>query len=200
MRRVEDVHRAAPGRVDDADDGAARCPPDDPVGMQPGEFRVRRREERREPQPGEIPGSVDVGRKTIERRRKRRRDGTPVADRGLEAVVDLEHVDRPLAHQREVGAHIRFGHRVEVLVPRAPAHAVRRLDAAPLTRFPPIAPTRRGPPRDRMRRMRMSCSVRRSPGASTAPPRNASATIASARDPERPVVAVAAVETEAVRI
>ena len=52
----------------------------------------------------------------------------PVADGGLVAVVELEDVDRPVTGSRQVGAQMRLGDVVEVLVPGAPADLVRSRD------------------------------------------------------------------------
>ena len=56
--------------------------------------------------------------------------GEPVTDRRLEAVVELEHVEGPVRRAGEVGPQVRLGDTVEVVVPGAPAHLVRRRRAS----------------------------------------------------------------------
>ena len=67
---------------------------------------------------------VEVGREPLVGRE-------PVTDGGLEAVVELEDVERPVAGQRQVRSQVGLGHEVEVVVPGAPAHLVRRRHPGP---------------------------------------------------------------------
>ena len=104
------------------------------------DLRVRPGEERCDPEARRAALGSDDGRQPVERRRELVVGGAPVADRRLEAVVELEHVERPRAGEREVGAEVGLRHRVEVVVPGAPADLVRRRGA----RVP--GPTERGGP------------------------------------------------------
>ena len=138
--------------------------------------------------------AVDARRELVVRRQ-------PVADRGLEAVVELEHVERPVGGEGQVGVMSVLGDPVEVVVPGAPAHLVRRVVRA-CSAAPTSAAQRASSADGRRRRARRrGAGVRRAPGARTAPPRVASARtsmpVAAAAEAERAVVLAAADEADA---
>src|SRR5208337_585118 len=94
--------------------------------------RVAGRKKRSSPDAGLEAGSADFSGDFFQAARKLGVGGVPIAERRLEAVVELNYIDRKLgAHRLErldVGAQRVLGDRVKVVVPGAPAALKRRAD------------------------------------------------------------------------
>ena len=96
-------------------------------------MRVASGEERRGPDAGLEAGGANFSRDFFQATRKFGVGRIPIAERGLKAVVELNHVDRKLGAHRlerlEVGAQRVLGDRVKVVVPGAPSALERRTHA-----------------------------------------------------------------------
>src|SRR5258706_8332165 len=93
------------------------------LGVDLREARARRGQERREPDTRAKALGPDLARERREPLGKAGSGREPVTDRRLEAVVDLDHVERPAqpAQRAQVAAHVLGLHARAEAVPRAPA-------------------------------------------------------------------------------
>jgi hypothetical protein len=124
MCRVERVAALPlPRRVPQRRERPAARVADQPLGLLARQPRAPRDDERREPEPRAAALGADLARERRESVGKARGRSQPVADEGLEAVVDLHHVERDaqLAQRAQVAAHVVGRDLRSEAVPRAPA-------------------------------------------------------------------------------
>ncbi len=126
LRRVEGPHPPAPGVVHHADQRQTRGQVrGQPAGVVPSDLRIEASEEGGDPDARGTALGGNGGRQPVDGCREVGVGAQPVADGGLEAVVELEHVEGPVAGVGQVRAEVDLGHGMEVVVPGAPTDLVR---------------------------------------------------------------------------
>ena len=128
---VEAVHEPAPDVVEHPDHRLGRVVglPGHPLGMGHGHLGAGGGDERGEPDARGEAGGGDGRGDPVDARRELLVGRQPVPDLGLVAVVELEDVEGPVGGPSQVGGDVALGDPVEVVVPGAPAHLVRRRGA-----------------------------------------------------------------------